>query len=890
MYHSLYVAVISHIFLVSSLLAQRNSFAIEEIELGGKIRKWESSTKHTWWFTAQEIDPLVFSQELIEKEKAKIKAKKPTGIDEPPPGWIPVSIPANLTKAGILPWNLKRGWFLRSFYWNEYSEKSAMVRLGVISDRDKVYLNGVLIGESGNFGEELPQSYDKLRLYELPSRLLRQGQLNVLLVHCEAYFDHEIGPVSDTIEIGPAELMVRQKWLTMLNQLLLLAGYVIVGLYFLFLYVRRPQEKANLAFGLFALSLVLYQFLRTQLKYELGLPFYPMKKTEYLVLQWVVPLFYAFVRFYFPPPRNLFFRILDYSIAIPLLAFATVFVTVLFTQDVRLWNQINDQLTLNLGFPWVILTSVIQISYQLYRKNLDAWIMLAGVLVMIAAAILDILSNRQIINIPRVAGYAFFLFITTLAFILANNFVRLHKQVEDLNKNLEKKVEERTRELHESLQRIKELKEQQDGDYFLTSLLIDALMYNKAKSENLRIESLIYQKKEFTFKKWTKRIGGDFCVADSLTLRGRPVTVFVNADAMGKSMQGAGGVLVLGSVLAAIFESTRHSPEKSALYPEEWLRDAFAELQRIFESFNGSMMVSAVIGVIDDRTGNLFLMNAEHPFTVLYRDGVASFIEEEMMLRKIGTVGIRGQLKIVTLKLYPRDIIICGSDGRDDLAIGIDKEGNRIINENYELFLRHVEKAKGDLKELKKILEESGEITDDLSLLRIEYKEQGPLPDISYANREEFLAALRQAAEKDLGLIEDIIAAGFSHERAYIEDCERLCRSYLRQKKWRQAVALAEAGLLYDPQNNQFIYLASFARKLLGDFDRAIQLAQLLYLRNPTEVRNLINLADLYLATQRPHLAEKYIAEAKERDPENEKVRRLEHIYQKRVAKNTSFS
>ena len=41
-----------------------------------------------------------------------------------------------------------------------------------------------------------------------------------------------------------------------------------------------------------------------------------------------------------------------------------------------------------------------------------------------------------------------------------------------LNKNLEKKVEERTRELQESLQKIQELKTQQDADYFLTTLLL----------------------------------------------------------------------------------------------------------------------------------------------------------------------------------------------------------------------------------------------------------------------------------------------------------------------------------------------------------------------------------------------------------------------------------
>jgi nitrate/nitrite-specific signal transduction histidine kinase len=44
-----------------------------------------------------------------------------------------------------------------------------------------------------------------------------------------------------------------------------------------------------------------------------------------------------------------------------------------------------------------------------------------------------------------------------------------------LNKNLEKKVEERTRELQESLQKIQELKTQQDADYFLDNIVIKTI-------------------------------------------------------------------------------------------------------------------------------------------------------------------------------------------------------------------------------------------------------------------------------------------------------------------------------------------------------------------------------------------------------------------------------
>lgn len=66
-----------------------------------------------------------------------------------------------------------------------------------------------------------------------------------------------------------------------------------------------------------------------------------------------------------------------------------------------------------------------------------------------------------------------------IAVVLANRFLRVHKQVEELNANLERKVVQRTNELQETLTRVQELKIQQDGDYFLTSLLLDPLNDSK---------------------------------------------------------------------------------------------------------------------------------------------------------------------------------------------------------------------------------------------------------------------------------------------------------------------------------------------------------------------------------------------------------------------------
>ena len=79
--------------------------------------------------------------------------------------------------------------------------------------------------------------------------------------------------------------------------------------------------------------------------------------------------------------------------------------------------------------------------------------------------------------------------------------------------------------------------------------------------------------------------------------------------------------MVLGAVLEAIVDRTMLSGEASKHHPERWLKNAFIELHKVFETFDGSMLISLVFGLVDDDSGLVYLINAEHPWSVLYRQG-----------------------------------------------------------------------------------------------------------------------------------------------------------------------------------------------------------------------------------------------------------------------------
>ena len=137
---------------------------------------------------------------------------------------------------------------------------------------------------------------------------------------------------------------------------------------------------------------------------------------------------------------------------------------------------------------------------------------------------------------------------------------------------LEDKVIQRTDELNQTLQEVTKLKKQQDGDYFLTSLLLEPLGKVNVDSENLSVDFYVKQKKTFEFKNSVKAIGGDLCIGNSIQLKNRDYTIFLNCDAMGKSIQGAGGALILGSVFGAIIERTKSTKVMQSQSPEKWIK------------------------------------------------------------------------------------------------------------------------------------------------------------------------------------------------------------------------------------------------------------------------------------------------------------------------------
>jgi hypothetical protein len=367
-----------------------------------------------------------------------------------------------------------------------------------------------------------------------------------------------------------------------------------------------------------------------------------------------------------------------------------------------------------------MLSAVAALSYEALRGNQEARIIIAGALWFLTIAVYDVLGALSLITWPRqLVAWGMFGFLFSLGAVLERRFTRTYDQLHDYTENLERRVDERTQELRSSLEVVQALKEAQDGDYFLVSLLMKPLLADRHATERIHADMLVRQNKRIQFREREAVIGGDLCLARSFSAGGRTYLAFLNCDAMGKSIQGAGGALVAGVFFQSFFD--RYDAHAAAIEPVALLRQCYTELQQSFRPFEGMMMCTAIIGLVDEAEGRLIYVNAEHPALVLLRNGRAAFIEPFQLADKIGMPGEAAHFAVNEFVLEPGDRVLAGSDGRDDILLGRGEDGKRVINSDRDLFLAAVQESDGDLNGIVAALLSRGELTDDLSLLRLSY-------------------------------------------------------------------------------------------------------------------------------------------------------------------------
>jgi len=429
----------------------------------------------------------------IEEPVFRVIAGNPPGAEKPDfddTAWQRVRFPTNLRS--VLG-ESDDYWVRLALYVPHNAPSLPAISLGYLYASDAFYLNGTYEGGHGLF-PRYENAHDVIRFYPLLN--LIPGQTNLLAWHIRGLHRHYTGPIFLPPRMGPAGSLFVTIYGMDIVSLVFLIIYGVIAVYLLFFFVNRPSQKDYLSFGVFLIALITYYVARNQLQFFLHRNYTLTKQVEYIAYYALFPLFLLFMRVFFEDRSHLGRWTEMASVG----AAGGGYLLALMAN----WDMAA---TYNYSFyqPCIMLPAVLYIIILLLRNfahRKEARLFLGGFVFVIFAIIYDVGVARGWIPTLSITPFVFFAFIVSFALILANRFVLLYTELEDLNKHLEQKVQERTRELEESNHRLIQAQKQIHFELELAQRIQRSLMPSSFDSLSSVAVNGIYMPME--------ELGGDF--------------------------------------------------------------------------------------------------------------------------------------------------------------------------------------------------------------------------------------------------------------------------------------------------------------------------------------------------------------------------------------------
>jgi diguanylate cyclase (GGDEF)-like protein len=253
-----------------------------------------------------------------------------------------------------------------------------------------------------------------------------------------------------------------------------------VGAYYLYFYLKRREIREHLSFAILCLSVGLYDIFSAGLynSQAVGDGIFWQR----LQLDAVIPISISLIWFTAVFTRHERNRMVQGSIA----WFILIFLVSLFASP-ELTLSVNNPAVKNINFLnfslityyeavvgpvfQIELLSIIVVYLYLFYLFIRQYretrykvllFVIAAQIIYFAGSVNDSLVAMQAYSFIYIGEYTFFFIVLAMAYVLLDRFVNLHSAFEELNINLEHKVNERTTELKELNEQLKRLVER-DG-------------------------------------------------------------------------------------------------------------------------------------------------------------------------------------------------------------------------------------------------------------------------------------------------------------------------------------------------------------------------------------------------------------------------------------------
>jgi signal transduction histidine kinase/ActR/RegA family two-component response regulator len=343
------------------------------------------------------------------------------------------------------------GWYTLRWTLDALPTRPQALCLTALLVPTEVFVNGELVAATGALDGRSPRSYEQSRYVDIPAGLLREG-LNHIAVHVRAP-SAGTGGLGSVLVGDATPLRERAREVLFVHTIgpgAVSIATLTVGVFIFVLWLRR-REPGYLMFSVAVVLWSLHTLASLAPQPLLPQPHWTILWTAtYLVFASLLCLFsirYVGVRW----PLYERFVVLYAVAALPILYAARAFDAL---AQATGWERLG-------GIILVIIALAAVARYALRRFNAESALLLAAGSISAVFAVHDWLAAQDPLNLRPVwlVPYAALAFLTLFGYLLTDRFVRALNDSEELNVELERRVEEKGAALTAQLQMTREARD-----------------------------------------------------------------------------------------------------------------------------------------------------------------------------------------------------------------------------------------------------------------------------------------------------------------------------------------------------------------------------------------------------------------------------------------------
>ncbi|MCW7502852.1 sensor histidine kinase [Leptospira paudalimensis] len=306
-------------------------------------------------------------------------------------------------------------WYRCSFYLpDNYTTpvEPIAIQLGRIRDIDEFYLNGTLIDKTGTVLPRLEVDFQKIRIYSLPTHLLKPG-LNVMAIRI--YAATNLNGLKEAPTIAKERLLRESVFSKELFAMVCGYVFIFMGIYFLVGSIVRGRAGENFFFALFSIFMGIYVLIRTQHRDILFESFTWSYVAELLVLICLPAFFINFMHQYLKLKRNIVLLVYEVFLSV-------LFIITLFFRNPKTWILVIA--LFNYALP-IAMGLVIYLFVKNGKTNIKkVKFILIGIACLLPTILIDSLSALEIIiSMPGTLYLGFLIFLVMISIQLSNDIV-----------------------------------------------------------------------------------------------------------------------------------------------------------------------------------------------------------------------------------------------------------------------------------------------------------------------------------------------------------------------------------------------------------------------------------------------------------------------------------